>query len=167
MTQEETMKKDTPRFIVPPNTLKAKVGEGGIPAVLLIKAQEQIDQSPEEFIPYARKYLEEIEGVLNRPLPNDNMVEELTDPVMQLKANGMMFQYGLISLVADTVLKLLERVKTVDADVIDIIHAHNKILSLIIQRDVKGTGGKVGKELIKELEEACTRYYQKRGISVS
>lgn len=167
MTKKD--KNGSPRFIVPPNKLKEKVGDGGIPAHLLLKAQKAIDSNTEDFKPYANEFLGKLTHYVEHA--NENMsaarADDLAALVMQLKANGAMFKYDLISMVADVVLRFLENVTVIDRDVLDIIRMHNNILTVILKKDFVGNGGKQGALLTAELNNACARYYKKHGIQTT
>jgi hypothetical protein len=80
---------------------------------------------------------------------------------MELKANGTMFKYELVSEFASTMLSFLEHIEQLDNDAIQIIDAHEKTLSALVAKRMKGHGGAVGAQLCKELEDVCGRYYRK------
>lgn len=80
---------------------------------------------------------------------------------MQLKANGGMFQYQLISEIAALALHFLENVETVNDDALQVVDVHAKTIHIIIANDLKGDGGKEGYALVKELEKACKRFFGK------
>jgi len=169
-TQDIEFKTAKPRFINPPNKLKEKVGHGGIPSDLLTKGQEYIEKNPVDFEPYAEKFIKRIEKDLEKALElqkkdQQKAIDILSQPVMELKANGGMFQYQLISMIADVLLKFLDTVKTIDKDVIAIIKAHNNTLGIIINNKLKGDGGPEGAALTNELHSACQRYHKKHGTA--
>ena len=80
---------------------------------------------------------------------------------MNLKANGGMFRYHLISEIADICLNFVESIETINNDAYDVIQAHANTINIIIANKMLGHGGKEGKALIKELEKACHRYMSK------
>ena len=81
---------------------------------------------------------------------------------MQLKANGGMFQYYMISDVANSCLNFVENLEgEFNPDASEIIQAHIDAITTILKHQMHGNGGKEGKELIKELEKACKRYHSK------
>lgn len=156
-----------PKFIEPPNTLKVKVGHGGIPPELLKKSQEYIENNPMEFGPFAEEYLEEIENNIQKldshpSLKTDKIfLDQFAQPIMGLKANGGMFKYPLISMIADVALQFLDKIAELNSDGLDIIRAHNKSISMIIQANLKGYAGPEGQKITEELSEACNRYFKK------
>lgn len=154
------------RFITPPNRLKMKVGGGGIPEERLERAQMLMDTYEVDFRPVAAKLLGSLETATktaltdlakNKALDKDKMVF----PIMQLKANGGMFQYRLLSDVADICLQFMEAVNDYNKDAVEIIQAHENAIHVIIKNDLKGDGGAEGYALVQELHEACNRYFKK------
>ncbi len=156
------------RFINPPNVLKQKVGGGGIDPKRLEKAQNFIDENKLEFEPYAENYLETINAVIANykagKLDDRTAIDDMIRPIMQLKANGGMFKYSLISDIADIVLLFLENIDTLNDEAISVVLVHQKTLQVIIGNKLRGTGGQEGTILARELEKACLRYYKKYKI---
>jgi hypothetical protein len=81
---------------------------------------------------------------------------------MELKANAATFRYSLIGNLANIMLSFLESLTVMDKDAIEIVKAHHSTLHMIIVRKMTGDGGEGGKQLQKELQQACDRYYHKR-----
>lgn len=159
--------KRKPRFILPPNKLKEKVGEGGIPAEKLNKAQAHITTNKVDFTPEGHKHLGTLNnlihqaGALSSDAQRRDMCEEIILEVMQLKAHGGMFHFGLISMVSDVVLQFLEKVKTINGDVLTILTAYGHTLKAILENGMRGDGGQEGMALAWELEQACERYFKR------
>lgn len=154
------------KFTKPPNIFKKKVGSGGINEVLLVKSQEAIDKSAFDFTPYARQFLEQIAAAVKAAKSKDDVKdakEKLIAPIMQLKANGGMFRYQLLSDIANIALQFLESVEEINGDTFDVIKAHENTLKIIITNKLLGRGGREGTALITELENACQRYFTKYG----
>lgn len=158
---QKTAKK--PRFITPPNLMKMKVGSGGISENLIEQAQHLIETNTLDFLPYARDYFNAYAAILKTLKPDSGIeaAAAMIAPMMKLKASGGMFQFMLLSDVADIALDFLEKAKVMNADMLDVLKAHEKTLKIIIGSELKGNGGKEGKALTKELHEACKRYYSK------
>lgn len=159
------MSKKQPRFITPPNKLKQKVGVGGIDENLLEKCQNYISNNPIDFAPIANEMIDKLETAIaeGRKGKKDEqeMLEAMINPMMQLKGNGGMFQYRLISDIADIGLQFLETVGTVNKDVLDVISAHVQTIKIITKSRLKGDGGNEGYALVKELHKASNRYFSK------
>ena len=156
-----------PKFINVPNMLKAKVGQGGISPSILKKSQDFIENNPVDFTPYAQEYIkllnESIKKLKENPDmgKNEEFIRQCSVPMMSLKANGGMFKYPLISMVADVGLNFMSRIDEINEDGAEILKAHCGAVSLIIANNLKGYAGPEGKAITEELRDACIRYFNK------
>ena len=82
----------------------------------------------------------------------------MVDPVMQIKANARVLKYTLVGNLADTMLTFLERLNLADQYAFEIIQAHQKTLTHLVNCEMKGSGGDTGTSLEKEPQSACNRY---------
>ena len=80
---------------------------------------------------------------------------------MNLKSNGALFGYPLISDIATNMLRFIETRSKVDEDLLDIIQLYLDSQNIIINQKIKGTGGSVGLQIQDELQNACRRYISK------
>ena len=156
------------KFIDPPNLLQQKVGKGGIDPLRLKRADEFIDENPVDFTNYATDIMGRLDIIFvdaqEGKVSGKKAVDRITRPIMELKANGGMFKYTLVSEIAGIVLNFMENIDELDDDVYDIIRAHQNTLSIIIDNKLKGSGGREGRALAEELYGACRRYYKKHNI---
>ena len=148
--------------------LQAKVGSGPLDARRVEACQNVIDNNTVDFAPMAQQYLDQLKTAIDKAKTHDidlqQAVNEMTRPVMELKANAALFRYDLIGNLASVMLSFLEAVKNLDATVIQIVEAHHQTLSAIIFKQMTGDGGAHGKQLEMELRDACKRYFNsKRG----
>ncbi|MGB0719527.1 MAG: hypothetical protein ACPGRX_03585 [Bdellovibrionales bacterium] len=154
-------------FIKPPNVLKKKVGAGGLSDDILDKAQQLLENHTVDFEPLADLYLTNlmkgVESVKNATNAQDNeyLISNMLYPAMQLKANGGMFHYPLITMIADKLIQFLEVIETIDIEVVEIVLAFHTTMRAVIQGRIKGDGGQHGQALIKALDAACMRYFSK------
>ena len=153
-------------LISPPNTIKQKVGKGGIDENVIVKAQELLEDNKVDFHPIAEMLMD----VLNEAIQNaksgaytgEKAVEALIYPAMQLKAQGTMFHYPLVTEISNILVNFLETVTGVDTDVLDLVVAHKMSINAVIAGKIQGDGGAKGKELREALMDACNRYYRTR-----
>lgn len=145
--------------------LQLKAGTGGFTPDKITKANKVIEDNTADFSEISNDFLVKLLDGIRKAKAGAGKQEELLanliKPVMSLKAHGKMFKFELVSSLADIVLGFLEHVKELDADVIDIVEAHHKTLSLIIKKGVTGDGGGSGPLLVAELSDACQRYHSK------
>lgn len=161
----------TPRrkaeFFTPPNKLKTKVGGGGLTEDVLTKAQALLEGNSIDFTPLGEMYLDAMyKGIEQARTPpegmdNENIIAAILFPGMQLKANGGMFHYHLISAIADRLIQFLEVVEEIDRDALEITLAFHTTIRAILLARIKGDGGKRGEDLMNALIEACYRYFEK------
>lgn len=158
-------KKKKVRYIKPPNILKKKVGSGGVDEKILDKTQLYLEAVDLDFAPYALQFLETMRLQITRARQSQEdfivLREALIMPVMQLKANGGMFRYPLLSDVADIALQFLDDITDINPDTLDVLDAHHNTILVIMKNGLKGHGGVNGKALVEELERACERYFAK------
>ena len=159
--------KSKARYHMPPNVLREKCGHGGINPDLLAMAQKVIDENDLDFGPFAERFIERLDKAIadarKSSVRGRDVINTITGPIMELKANGAMFEYPLVSDVAGVLLNFLEDVKDLNDDAIDIVAVHRRTLNVIITSRLRGTGGKDGIALLQELADACDRYYKKHG----
>lgn len=155
-------------LISPPNRLKEKVGSGGIDETVLMKAQELLERNTINFEPIANMLMdllvEAIADAKAGDLKGEEAIEAMIYPAMQMKAQGSMFHYPLVSDISHILVNFLETVETMDRDVLDIVIAHKMSIKAVLASHLKGDGGKTGKELREALMEACGRYYRTKKV---
>ncbi len=154
-------------FIKPPNVLKAKVGLGGLSDQVLNRTQKLLENHAADFTPLAELYLDRMKNGLDeaRELAQDSVSEEqiarILFPCVQLKANGAMFHFPLITRVAERFVQFMEVVERLDDETLDIAMAFYNTLKIISGGKIKGDGGVQGDALVEELNGACMRYFEK------
>lgn len=163
---QEQKKVRKAELISPPNRLKEKVGSGGIDENVLNKAQALLENNTVDFKPIASMLMEllaeAVTDAKNGNIKGETAIEAMIYPAMQLKAQGTMFHYPLVTEISNILVNFLETVTTVDKDVLDLVVAHKMSINAVLASQIKGDGGKVGKDLRDALMDACNRYYKTR-----
>ena len=153
-------------LINPPNRIKQKVGGGGIDENIITKAQELLEHNTVDFKPIADMLMdvlnEAIQNTKSGNLTGEKAIEAMIYPAMQLKAQGAMFHFPLVTELSNILVNFLETVTNTDKDVIDLVVAHKMAINAVIAGRVQGDGGAKGKELREALMDACNRYYRSR-----
>lgn len=150
--------------------LQQKAGTGDIDPELISRAELFLQNNDEDFTPLALELLAQLARTLERirkhSVRTPEVLLELEGPVMQLKANGKMFKYDLVTSLASITLDFLESIDVLDNDVLDLVTVQLASLQVIVARKMKGSGGLDGMRLRSELEEACQRYYKKNPLAL-
>ena len=148
--------------------LQQKVGKGTLDKVAIDRAQKVIEENNVDFTPLGLQFLSELDEALTHLDQNldadkfETQKKQLTDPVMELKANATIFHYSLVGNLANIMLSFLETTETLDKDALAIVRGHHDSLKAILKNKMKGDGGENGKVMVTELTDACARYYKKR-----
>ena len=160
-------------FIKPPNVLKQKVGHGGLSDEILNKAQKLLEENTHDFQPLAFMYLNALmQGIemAKGASPADDteqIIANMIYPSMQLKANGGMFHYTLITKIADKLIQFLEVIDEPDIEAVEIVLAYHTTMSAVLQGNISGDGGEHGEELLSALTAACMRYFSRHSEAQS
>ena len=166
MTEEPQAPKKNLRaeLVVPPNQLKEKAGSGGFDETVLVKAQDQIKNNKVDFQPIAAALISQLEKAVSDArsgvAKGGTALREILAPSMQLKAQGSMFHYPLVSAISDILVNFLETVTDADNDVLDIVAAHKMSIKAALSGQIKEDKSKIGKELCAALVDSCDRYYK-------
>jgi hypothetical protein len=154
-------------FCMPLNTLKRKVGSGGLSEEILNKAQALLEHNTIDFRPLAEMYLDTLSKGIEQArrasstADTEYLIAGMLYPATQLKANGGMFHYPLVTQVGDKLVQYLEVISSVDLEVLEIVQAFHTTIRAILLGQVQGDGGKYGDELMQALVDACYRYFEK------
>ncbi len=159
-------KSEEAKVIKANKVLQTKVGTGKLDEDLLAKCQDVMDGNNVDFEPMAKEFLDLLAAAVKEAkspdIEKEKAIQNMTAPVMQLKANAALFKFNLIGNLANVMLSFLESVEKLDADAIAIVEAHHKTPSAIVIKNMKGDGGTFGQQMEEELKNACKRYYAKR-----
>lgn len=167
-------------FIRPPHNLKAKVGSGGLSDEILNKAQELLEENTVDFIPLAEMYLDSLLKGIEKAKEQNNrrknskkesdqgpdsskeyIISAMLYPAVQLKANGAMLKYPLVTRIANRLVHFLEVLAETDEDALEIVQAFYTAIRAVIAGRVTGNAGETGQELFSALDNACLRYFNR------
>ncbi|HEY8963058.1 MAG TPA: hypothetical protein VIN59_01210 [Alphaproteobacteria bacterium] len=155
-------------FITPANTLKAKLGSGGLDENVLEQAQKLVDDAGIDFLPTGQRYLVSLQeairlaSVQSGNIDDEALIATMIYPAMQLKGNGGMFGYPLVTLVAGKLVQFLEMIRTPDEDALDIVGGFAAAIQAIMLLGEKAAEvAEHGEDLSDALDDACRRYFEK------
>jgi len=150
------------RRIPADTSLQEKTGVGKINELDVQRAHEIIERNEINFLPIIHGFLEQLEEELEKgrtqDIPQKQLIQNITMPVMQIKANGKIFHYDLIGDLAEIVLNLLESLAALDDGALQIVQAFVTTLRRVLKEKVTGSGGKAGDAFRKEMKGACDRF---------
>lgn len=162
MTFEETKKA---RKIPASRELQARIGVGSVSEDIVDRAQNVIESNEVDFAPMAKIELENVKNVLNRvksgEAESQAAIQEVSLPIMNLKANAATFNYPVISSIAGTVLSLLEEFDTFNKDLVTVVDNMHKAILVALMQNMRGEPGDAGKMLVNEFREVCKTYLLK------
>jgi hypothetical protein len=162
------MQEDGTRIITPRHILREKIGSGGIDPIKLRHAQDYLDHNNVNFEPYAHAFLDRLAQAIadarNATIPDRTVINAITRPIVDLKANGGMFQYKLLAEIADILMNFLEEIPELNDDTFNLLDVNFKTMSTIIKNRLTGDGGPSGKALADELYQATRRYRKKHPV---
>ena len=152
------------RFATPKNTLKEKVGSGGIPEERIKRAEEVIEKCDVGFSSYIHKSVEVMCDIIATEHTDDlseTKRQLLIKEVMTMKAHGKMFSFPLVSALSNEVLQIFDIAQRVNADLIDIIKVYiYKAYSLSRITKFKVIAMKQGKVLPKRYAQPADAMFK-------
>ena len=156
------------KLVVPENTLKKKVGNGGFDQATLRSAQNMIENNTVDFRPMALELNAELRGVIETvnttSYTDPAHMGALMYPVMQLRAQGGLFHYPLITKTSHIFIDFLENITGLDATVMEISDAYGKVINAIVVYQLKDENSKDAKDICDALTGVCNRYYKRKNI---
>lgn len=158
-----------PQFYPPSFLLKKRVGQGGLSKTTIMNAQAVMDTHNMDFeeviSPYMAVFnsgvtqaqkMQSIKGV-----NHEEMIEQILFPTMQMKANGDIFHYPIITRIAERLLFFLERIHKLNSHAIDIVNAFEQAIKLVFSKKLRGDITEDGDIIVRELDAVCKRFFEK------
>lgn len=148
------------KAIQPPNPLeKAKNGDGPvlIDPEVLDRAEKAVEKLTEDYSVWAREDIDGLRLALSQirtePKNTGATIAEIYRRALDLKGQGGGFGYDLITSVGDLLTRFMEARETVSERDCQIIEAHIDAMQAVINQDIKGSGGRIGKQIVAGLRE--------------
>lgn len=153
-----------PKFITPPNTLKAKVGPptaGGVDLEALERAEAIIANLTDSYLDWVQEDLAKIQTAYDEMAAAGAKTKADIDKVFQvahdIKGQGGSFGYNLMTVVGNQLCRFLEKKESLTASEIQAVKVHIDTMKLIIAQKMTGDGGAEGAKLLKGLEFLLTK----------
>lgn len=161
-------KKRSVEFIEPDQTLKSKVGYGGLDKTILEQAQKLIEDNTVDFVPEGMRYITALQESIKIAKQQrhkhsiDSLIAIIANPAMSLKANGGMFGYPLITQISNLLIHFIEVTNDLDNDFFNVIDGFAIALNAVLIGGVTDDSETTkGQDLYIALEDACKRYFEK------
>ena len=95
--------------------------------------------------------LTEIWASLEQGAPVDGVMSQLQSLAHNIKGQGGSFGYDLVTSVGASLCDYIRSGERKSIDEMNIVHAHIKILKMIAENDIFGTGGDTGARILAKL----------------
>ena len=144
-------------------SLQKKAGIGDIDQTKVQRAQISMENTSVDFYAMAKECLDDlkssIDDVSNKNLSKNDLLKNVSAPLLQLKSSAPLFEFHLVGTLASIMFNFVQKIDHVDSQAAKIIAAHHTTLYAIISNKMTGDGGAQGLQLKKELNEVCQKYF--------
>ncbi|HMI94957.1 MAG TPA: hypothetical protein VK479_00495 [Micropepsaceae bacterium] len=152
---------------MPPNVLKAKMGNGGLDSSAVERAQQAIDDLKAEF---AGWLLSDVSRLVEtgQAYAKKRDLEALGDlyrAAHDLKGHGATFDFPLVARVACSLCALTDETSNGLPLPLDLIDAHINAINVIVRDDLKDPSNRIATELAKELEHQVAGFLKKHAAA--
>jgi chemotaxis protein histidine kinase CheA len=148
----------------PPNPLADKVVKGGPNAVnadVLDRAERIIVDASSDFLGWVKDDLSKLRTALSELTAGGDSaraLEQLFDVAHDMKGQGGSFGYDLVTVIADHMCRLLEKLDVQPDDIqIEILQLYVDALHIVIAKGLTADGGPEGRRLLDGLTEVSAK----------
>lgn len=155
-----TDQSDDVRIVKASYSLKQKAGDGGFSAAAVKAATQRLESAVELFPSVAAADLAAIEQALAMIQSGDLSKAVLTKvyaACIELKSHSSMFNFPLVTSVADSLCVFLDSIENVSMTIREIIALHLQTLKIAIAQGPRAITEKDKAELLAGLEKACAK----------
>jgi HPt (histidine-containing phosphotransfer) domain-containing protein len=144
-----------------PNTLKHKVGDGGFDPAAVEAAEAAIAELASNYLEWALGDLERLRQALAKAqgdaVGRPRHWRACFDAAHDMKGQGGTFGYPLVSRVANSLCRYIERTLPQAATDFAIVTAHIDALAALLAHQASGDGGQIGQQIAQGLEMVVAR----------
>lgn len=150
------------------NALAQKVGSGEIDEKRIEAAQKLVDANEIDFAEMAKPFLDQLQNAIKAAKKagaggdRGELLNGITFPIMNLKANAATFNYHVVGDVADTVMNFLDTVNTIDNEILVIADNLHKAITVVVMQKMSEKNPPGSMQLTGEFRDVCKRYMDKR-----
>lgn len=152
-------KNDKAEMMMPPNTLRVKLGSGSGPRAaidpnIVKRAEKAVDDLKVEFNDWLKDDIAKLNDAFavyskNR---NHSTAAPLFRAAHDLKGQATTFEYPLIARIASSLARLMENLQTMESTPIPLVAAHVDAIHVIHRDQIKETSNLMALTLAEELE---------------
>ena len=161
--------KDKAKFFEPPRRLFSKGGgELVVTPEQIMAAVEEVEALQDEFTDLVGKDIDRLEEIFAQAKTQSSeeeraaTVQAMAPICHELRGQGGVFGYMLISVVADSLHLISSSILGVPDDALQLLRTHLDLLRAILREDIKGDGGVLGPELMSSLQKANVSFVDKK-----
>lgn len=152
----------TAEYIDPPHPIRDKVTGGGpMTGQMLKKAEDVVQKHAERYIGRAQEQIdgliESVEIAKNETGDRKEIFETVFLKSHDIRGLGSTFGYFLVTDIAASLCNFVESVDKYDDDVVEVVNAHVDALRGMIGNNIRGDGGKIGREILAGLALAVEK----------
>jgi len=153
-----------------PNGLKGKFsgapsGEGGrIDPDLLEAAEQQLESMEDDYTDWVKTSIDGMiahyEALKENPVNPWRHLKEINKTALHLRGQGGTFGYDLITAFGKSLYECTLSKREVTDNLLEFIKTHFDAITAVLRDKTRGSGGRVGEELLKMLDKAREKYGQ-------
>ena len=152
----------TAEYIDPPHPIRDKVTGGGpITGQMLKKAENVVQKHAERYIGRAQQQIDvlmESVAIAKRETGDRKEIfEKVFLNAHDIRGLGSTFGYSLVTDIAASLCNFVESVDEYDDGVIEVVNAHVDALRGMVGNNIRGDGGKIGREILAGLAVAVDK----------
>ncbi|MCZ8086414.1 MAG: Hpt domain-containing protein [Brevundimonas sp.] len=149
------------QVIQPPNDLRAKLG-GGISADAIARAEEALQAISAQFGDWLQDEMDKLEAAraaIQAEGYTSTTAECLYFRAHDLKGLGSTYQYPLVTRLAASLCRMLDRPEQRMAAPMPLVDAHVEAIRAVVRDKIKTDEHPVGRALVEELERRVTELW--------
>ena len=154
-------------IFMPPNVLKAKMGDGSLDLSAVDRAEKALEDLKGEFVGWMNKDVGKLvnAGVAYAKQRDVETLCNIYRAAHDLKGHGTTFGFPLISIIATSLCTLTDDTAYGLPMPANLIEAHIDAIQAIVRDDIRDTSDKKATELAKELEDQVAEFLGKHAAA--
>lgn len=150
MAEEATNQNEEVKVFMPKNQLKEKAGDGGIDVGRVKVAEKRMKEKSDSFPEIAEKDFKQIKAGLDMAYKKENTAHAkdlVQSAAFELKSNGGMFDYHIISDLAKSLFDFCDAIEKLDGKALQVVQLHVDALRILMKTHGKTASNKLRLEV--------------------